>query len=324
MSQTRRALMFGAMAMPLLAACGGGDDHIELSTPPQSIARTASNAGLTALLAAADKAGLSATLESAATSVTVFAPTNAAFGNLATALGFADATAMVTALPAAALRSILEYHVLGAPRDAAALASGGATQATLYSFGGAAATLGVGTTGGVSLRDAVLTSARVTTADVRATNGIVHIIDKVLVPPGVLNLVQMAQANPDFSSLVGAVASRGLVAALSAPGPQTVFAPTNAAFTAAGALIATLTPDQVSTVLTYHVVGAQVLSSGIPFGTPVATLATPRTITITAGPAPAIASIADSTATAARIVAVDIRASNGVIHVIDKVLVPTL
>ena len=64
-------------------------------------------------------------------------------------------------------------------------------------------------------------------------------------------------------------------------------------------------------MLTYHVLGSQVLSTGIPVGTPVTTVAAPRQITITAGPAPS------------RIVAVDIRASNGVIHVIDKVLIPS-
>jgi transforming growth factor-beta-induced protein len=317
---TRRTLLVTALpSLALLAACGGGDDE----EPRPTIAQAATSAGLTALLAAADKAGLTATLQNASAQLTVFAPTNTAFTAMATALGFASAEAMVAALPAAALRSVLEYHVLGAVRDAAALGAGGATQATLYQFGGAATTLGVTTTGGVQLRDAVLTSARVVTADVRASNGVVHVIDKVLVPPGVLNVVQMAQLNPDFSSLVAAVASRGLVPTLSAPGPLTVFAPTNAAFTAAAAVVATLTPAQVTTVLGYHVVPAQVLSSGIPFGTPVGTLAGSSTITITAGPAPTIAQIADSTATRARIVAVDIRASNGVIHVIDKVLVPS-
>jgi transforming growth factor-beta-induced protein len=274
-------------------------------------------------VAAANKAGLVPTLESPSTNVTVFAPNNTAFGNLATALGFASADALVAALSPATLRSILEYHLVAGQRDAAALTTGGATQNSLYTFEGAAARLGIVTSGGVQVRDAVLTNARVVTADVRASNGIVHVVDKVLVPPGVLNIVQMAQANPDFSSLVGAVAARGLVPTLSGAGPLTVFAPTNAAFTAAAATIATLTPDQVSTVLSYHVLATQVLSSGIPFGTPVTTFAAPRTITITAGPAPAIASIADSTAVPAAIVAVDIRASNGVIHVIDKVLIPS-
>ena len=310
--------MLAALSVALVTACGGSDDH-----PPPTIAAVAGTAGLTALVAASTKAGLVPTLNDPAANLTVFAPTDAAFTTLATTLGFATATAMVEALPAATLASILQYHVVGARRTAADLTAAAGTQPTLYNFAGAATRLTVGTTGGVTLTDAVLTSARVTQADVGASNGVVHVIDKVLVPPGVLNVVQMAQLNPTFSSLVSAVVSRELVPTLSGAGPFTVFAPTNTAFTAAAAAIATLSPAQVSTVLTYHVLGAQVLSTQIPFGTAVTTLATPRTITITAGPAPAIASIADSTATPARITAVDIRGSNGVIHVIDKVLIPS-
>jgi uncharacterized surface protein with fasciclin (FAS1) repeats len=316
--RTGRRLL-AALGVALVAACGGSDDD----HPPPTIAQVAGTAGLTALVAASTKAGLVPTLNDPAVTLTVFAPSDAAFTSLATTLGFASATAMVDALPAATLASILQYHVLAARRSAADLTAAAGTQPTLYNFAGAATRLSVGTTGGVSLTDAVLTTARVTQADVGASNGVVHVIDKVLVPPGVLNVVQMAQLNPAFSSLVGAVVSRGLVPTLSGAGPFTVFAPTNTAFTAAQAVIAGLTPDQVSTVLTYHVLGSQVLSSQIPFGTPVTTVATPRSITITAGPAPAIASIADSTATPARITSVDIRASNGVIHVIDKVLIPS-
>ncbi len=310
--------MLAALSVALVAACGGSDDH-----PPPTIAAVAGTAGLTALVAASTKAGLVPTLNDPAANLTVFAPTDAAFTTLATTLGFATATAMVEALPAATLASILQYHVVGARRTAADLTAAAGTQPTLYNFAGAATRLTVGTTGGVTLTDAVLTAARVTQADVGASNGVVHVIDKVLVPPGVLNVVQMAQLNPTFSSLVSAVVSRELVPTLSGAGPFTVFAPNNTAFTAAAAAIATLSPAQVRTVLTHHVLGAQVLSTQIPFGTAVTTLATPRTITITAGPAPAIASIADSTATPARITAVDIRGSNGVIHVIDKVLIPS-
>jgi uncharacterized surface protein with fasciclin (FAS1) repeats len=308
-----------ALGIAFLAACGGSDDH----PAPVTIAETATNARLTALVAAATKAGLVSTLASPTSNLTVFAPTDAAFNTLATTLGFRDALALVDALPAAALQQILQYHVVAGRATAANLAAGPATQTTLLGTGASATQLGVSTTGGVSLTDAVLTQARVTQADVGASNGIVHVIDKVLVPPGVLNLVQMAQLNPNFSTLVGAVVSRNLQGTLSGAGPFTVFAPTNAAFAAIQTTVASLTPAQLSTVLTYHVLGSQVLSSGIPFGTPVTTVAAPRTITITAGPAPAIASIADSTSTPARIVAVDIRGSNGVIHVIDKVLIPS-
>jgi transforming growth factor-beta-induced protein len=299
-----------------VSACGGGDDP--------DIAEVAQARGLSALLAAATKAGLADELADNSARLTVFAPTNAAFNTLATQLGFADANAMVTALPASALASILSYHVLPTVKGAAALtAAGNAPQATIYSFSGAAATLGLNTAGGVRLTDAALTTASVTTADIDADNGVVHVIDKVLVPPGVLNVVQMAQVNPAFSSLVGAVSGAGLAGALSGTGPFTVFAPTNDAFNAIAGVLPTLTPYQVSTVLTYHVVGSQVLSSQIPFGQPVATLAG-QSITINAATAPLVASITDTTTTPAGITAVDVRASNGVIHVIDKVLLPAL
>jgi len=309
-----------AAAVFALAACGGGHDE----PAPVSIAQTASNNGLNALVAAATKAGLVPTLSAANANLTVFAPTDVAFTAMATSLGFSSATAMVDALPAAALSNILQYHVVAGRRTATELSAGGATQTTLYAFAGSATRLAVAPTGStLGLTDSVLTQARVATPNVDASNGIVHVIDKVLVPPGVLNIVQMAQLNPAFSSLVTNVAARGLVPTLTGAGPFTVFAPTNDAFTAIASTIATLTPAQVTTVLTYHVLASQVLSTGIPFGTRVTTVAAPRTITITAGPAPNIASIADSTVVPSRITAVDIRASNGVIHVINKVLIPS-
>jgi uncharacterized surface protein with fasciclin (FAS1) repeats len=304
----------------IVSACGGSDHDEE---PAGNIVTIATNANLTALLAAATKAGLADELSDGSARLTVFAPTDAAFNTLATRLGFADAGAMVTALPAEALASILSYHVLPTRLNASQLGSGGTTQATIYSFAGSAATLGIDASSGVRVTDAVLDQATVTTADVRATNGIVHVVDKVLVPPGVLNVVQMAQANPSvFSALVGAVVAADLATTLSGAGPFTVFAPTNTAFAAAPA---GLTIPELTTVLTYHVLADEVLSSelGPVFGTPVTTVAG-QDITINAGTAPVIATITDTTATPGTITAVDVRASNGVIHVIDKVLIPSL
>ena len=325
----RHFLKFAALAVigSVVSACGGSDDHD--SQPAGTIVQVAEAGGLSYLLAAATKAELADELSAASTAgLTVFAPTNAAFNTLATQLGLADGPALVAALPKEALASILSYHVLPARKSAADLSSGVATQATIYSFEGSAATVRINTTAGVSIGDAVLTEARVTTANVAATNGVVHIVDKVLVPPGVLNVVQMAQANPAaFSTLVGAVASAGLVPTLSSTTDPlarfTVFAPTNAAFEAIASTVAGLTPTQLSTVLTYHVLDSQVLSTAIPFGTPVTTVAG-QDITINAGTAPVIATITDTTATPATITVVDVRASNGVIHVIDKVLIPSL
>jgi len=308
----------GAAALAAgVSACGGGDDDEN-----RTIVDVARNNNFTALLAAADKAGLVGALNDRDARLTVFAPTDAAFGELATQLGFANAAAMVTALPASALASILSYHVLPSQELAAALIAGGPTQATIYSFESAPATLTLDTTGGVVITDAALAQATVTMPDVGASNGVIHVIDKVLVPPGVLNVVQMAQVNPAvFSSLVGAVVATGLDGALSdANATLTVFAPTNDAFAGAPG---GLTTQQLTTVLTYHVLSTQVLSTAIPFGQPVTTLAN-QDITIEVGTAPVIATITDTTATPAEIQAVDVRASNGVIHVIDKVLIPSL
>jgi transforming growth factor-beta-induced protein len=322
MKRTFLKIIAAAGVAALVSACGGSDHDDE---PTSNIAELATSAGLSSLVAAADKAGLVGALSDASARLTVFAPTNAAFDTLATQLGFANGPAMVTALPANALASILTYHVLPTRLNASQLSSGGATQPTLYGFGGSPATVAIAASGGtVRVGDAVLTQATVTAANQGATNGIVHVVDKVLVPPGVLNVVQMAQANPAaFSSLVGAVADANLAATLSGAGPFTVFAPTNAAFANAPS---GLTIPQLTTVLTYHVLADEVLSSelGPVFGAPVATVSGQSITILNNATAPAIATIDDTTTTNANITAVDVRASNGVIHVIDKVLIPTL
>ena len=312
-----------ASAAGLLAACGGSSDpHYG------NIADEAQKNTLSALLAAVSKAGIASSLTASNANLTVFAPTDAAFNTLATQLGYADATVMVNTLSAEALTKILQYHLLAGAKNADALKSGGASQATAYSFGGSAATLRVDTSSGVKLTDAALTTATVSTANVPASNGIIHVVDKVLVPPGVLNVVQMARVNPaTFSSLVGNVVKASLVETLSGTGPFTVFAPTDAAFTAASATVSTLSNAQLGYVLKYHVLGSQVLSTGIPFGSPVQTLntnllsgasAAAQTFTINNNPL----RITDTTASAASITNTDVRASNGVIHVIGKVLIP--
>ena len=305
----------------VLSACGGGDGG---TTSYGNLAEVAQKNNFPALLAAVNKAGIASTLTAPAANLTVFAPTDTAFGTLATQLGFANAGAMVTALSPSDLSKILTYHVVPGTKYAADLKAGGATQSTAYNFSGTPAKLALNTTSGVAITDAALATSKVASADVRADNGVIHVVDKVLVPPGVLNVVQMAQANPGaFSSLTGAVVAAGLAPTLSGAGPFTVFAPTNTAF--AGAPTGLTTP-QLTTVLLYHVLSGQVLSTGIPFGTAVPTLATTNLAGATV-PAQTITinnnlTITDTTATAANIAATDVRASNGVIHVIGKVLIP--
>ena len=311
----------GAVSLVLLlSSCGSSDDD----NNDGNLAEVAQKNGFAALLAAADKAGIASTLTAADADLTVFAPTDAAFGTLATQLGFANAGAMVTALSASDLSKILSYHVVPGERSAADLKGAGASLSTAYVFDGAAAKLALNTSTDVAITDAALATSKVITADLHADNGVLHGIDKVLVPPGVLNVVQMAQANPaTFSSLVAAVVATGLAPALSGTGPFTVFAPTNAAFASAPT---GPTTSQLTSVLTYHVLPAQVLSGDIPFGTPVATLNT-KTLGGATVPAQTITinrnlTITDTTAIAGNILTTDVRASNGVIHVIGKVMIP--
>ena len=307
----------------VLAACGSGSDD---PPPPGTIAEEATAGGFTALVAAADKAGLVPALSDASAGLTVFAPTDAAFQSLATKLGFADAAAMVAALDGPTLAKILQYHVLPSKKLAADLVAGGASQPTLYAFEGAPTKLSLDTSSGVSLGDAVLTSAAVTTPDVPASNGVIHVIDKVLVPPGVLTLVQMAQVNPSFSVLVDAVVTANLAATLGGAGPLTVFAPTDDAFAAAlGELGVTrdqlLADPALPDILRYHVVAGDVRAADVVALPKPAAVATVQGDSFTVG---ADLGITDGRARVARLLATDVFASNGVIHVIDKVLLPPL
>jgi uncharacterized surface protein with fasciclin (FAS1) repeats len=305
-------------ALATVAACGGGDDE----PPPGTIAQVATQGGFTALVAAADKAGLVPALSAANANLTVFAPTDAAFTALATRLGFASATAMVTALDGPTLAKILQYHVLPSIKLASDLTAG--TQATIYSFEGAAATLAISTTGGVKITDEVLNEATVTSANVPTSNGVIHVIDKVLVPPGVLNVVQMAQANPTFSVLVEAVVAANLVTTLSGTGPFTVFAPTDAAFTSAlGELNLTkaqlLASPDLAGILTYHTVAGNVRAADV------VALPKPAAVTTVQGETFSVGTtlgITDQRARSATLLATDVIASNGVIHVINNVILP--
>ncbi len=132
-------------------------------------------------------------------------------------------------------------------------------------------------------------------------------------------IVEIAVGNPDFSTLVAALQAAGLVEALSGEGPFTVFAPTNAAFAAlpAGTLDDLLKPenkDKLTAILTYHVVSGKVMAADVVTLTE-ATSLQGDTIAVSASDAGVKVDAANVTAT-------DIRASNGVIHVIDAVILP--
>lgn len=245
--------------------------------------------------------------------ITVFAPTDQAFK----AAGFANEAA-IKAADKTVISNILLYHVIGSLVPSSDIATKDNAEVTMLSNG---KTFVTKNSSGVSVN-----GAKVVTADLKAENGaIIHVIDAVLIAEN-KNIVALAQSNPNLSFLVAAVlrANEGatkVVDILSSTGPFTVFAPTNDAFKAAGfateAAIKAADPAFLATVLTYHVIGARVYSTNLTSGD--VTTAQGSKVSINATNA-TVKGVSNSTAS--KIIAVNISASNGVVHVIDSVLLP--
>lgn len=208
------------------------------------------------------------------------------------------------------LEEILLYHVLEGR-----VYSGDLTNGFFETLNGAAVEINLDN--GVMVND-----AEVIYADLNALNGVVHIIDGLLIPP-FMDIVEKAISfNPEeFNTLVAAVVEAGLVEALQGPGPFTVFAPTDAAFAELG-----ITPANVGSVtnlaeiLLYHVVEGRVFSDDLTTG-PVTTLLGQdiyidvNNLTIADNGSNELANLITA--------ALNVQATNGVIHVIDKVLLPS-
>jgi transforming growth factor-beta-induced protein len=297
--------MAAILAVTLFTACEKEDDNeTTKAVADMTIAEYAvSDPNFSTLVKALSKANLVGALSAEGT-FTVFAPTNAAFDALFKDLGISG----VEQLTAEQLTPILLYHVLGSEVKSSMIAEG--YVATLSPAQSSYMNINISLKGGVKLNK----NTSVTAADVDVKNGVIHVIDKVLLPPTV---VDHALANDNFSILVAAVVKAGLVETLMGNGPFTIFAPTNTAFEALFTQLGIngindLTADQLIPILKYHVVSGNVRSSGLTAGS-VPTLN--GNINVTLSPKPAIN-------TTTMIIATDVQASNGVIHVIDKVLLP--
>merc|ERR1711907_388810 len=165
-------------------------------------------------------------------------------------------------------------------------------------------------------------------ADNLASNGVAHIIDGVMLPPAKLeaekpNIVELAQSVDDLSTLVTAVAA-DLADTLSSPGPFTVFAPTNEGFAAlpAGTVDSLLKPEnkaQLADILTYHVLGSEVKSTDLKFFQSVPTVEGKNLHVIKYG---GKVKVGPSSKELKNVVAADNEASNGVVHIIDGVMLP--
>jgi uncharacterized surface protein with fasciclin (FAS1) repeats len=302
----RISLLLGALSMAVfMTGCGGGND-------PDIVQIAQSNPELSILVEAVSAAGLVDTLK-AKGPYTVFAPTNAAFASLLTELGVTKAQLLADK---ELLTSVLTYHVL-AGRIAKADVPLGKAITTVQ--GGI---FKIDSMGGVlKITDGRNRVSTITATDINAYNGVIHTIDKVILPAN-KTIVQAAQSLPDFSILVEAVVAADLQGTLSGTGPFTVFAPTNAAFAAALNELG-ITKDALfankallTKILTYHVVPGRVLKADVPVGVNISTVEG-ETFSINSS-----LQITDQRARMANIVATDVLTSNGVIHVIDKVILP--
>lgn len=237
--------------------------------------------------------------------LTVFAPTNDAFDNLFATVNPDDLTDQQVV-------GILLYHtILGAQIFAEDLEA----QQTVESGSEEALYITAGDEG-VTVNG----SSNVVTADVAGTNGVIHAVDTVLMPNAFLDVTGIAAKNYNLTSLVGVLADAGLVETLQGDGPFTVFAPTNQAFEDISEVLPTLTEDQVITTLLYHVLGAEVFSGDLATEQTVEML-NEQEVTITV--ADGMVEIEGEGSTAMVTVA-DLGGTNGVIHIIDTVLLPNL
>lgn len=287
-----------------VAACG--DDDPIASGPTDDITQiVAGTADVSTLGAALSAAGLTTSLQ-ADGPFTVFAPSNAAFD----ALGADVVAALLEPNNLELLRSVLTFHVVPGVGAFSGDLMDGQKVATLN---GDELTLGVSGSG------VTVNGARVTTADIEASNGVIHLIDAVLLPE--VDLVDKAILTEATQTLAAAVAAGGLVSTLKGAGPFTVFAPTNTAFEALGAdkLAVLLDPANqalLQKILTYHVIAGEVLEADLTDGAAVATVEGSTVKIDLSGPVPMV--------NGAGIIATDIAAKNGVVHLIDGLLAENL
>ena len=298
-------------------SCSSNEDEPVMSQTAYAIASR--DANLSSLKAAIDKAGLAQTLDGTGT-YTIFAPSNAAFATFLQANGFAS----LNDVPVAALKEILLNHVLASKVTSSEITTG---YVSTLAKGGASATRNLSmfinkTSSGVKINGV----ANVTTADIMATNGVIHKTDAVI---GLPTVVTHALANPNFTTLVAALTRSDMpnfvgILGGTAGSPFTVFAPTNGAF---GSLLTELglsglgdiPQATLESVLKYHVVaGANVASTDLVNNMTVTTFQGGTfTITTTGG-----AKIKDGQGRTTNIILTDVQCSNGIVHAIDKVLLP--
>jgi uncharacterized surface protein with fasciclin (FAS1) repeats len=285
------------------------DDAPVVAAPKDIVGVALADAQFSNLTDALTKAGLVATLQTAGP-FTVFAPNNAAF---------TKAGISVSAATKEALSPILLYHVLGAKVLAGDIKTG-QTEVGTAGTGGPKMYI-TKNANGVFING----NTKVTVTDVTASNGVIHVLDNVLIPPS-QDVFSIAELDKDkrFTTLVNLVKQTGLESTLKgATGSFTVFAPTNDAFTELFKTVnpATLTNDQIKNILLYHVfTTSRVFSSDLTNGD--ITMANGGKVTVDLTSGVAVKGKSNTATTTPKVVIANLLGTNGVVHAIDKVLLP--
>lgn len=298
-----------SMTLVLFSSCNEDDTP----TPdPNIVEVAASNNNFSTLVSAVQTAGLVPTL-SGTGPFTVFAPTNDAFNRFLTENGLTANELLASD----GLSETLTYHVVGASVPSSAVTAGKVTTVSGDPF-----YVSIAPNNEIWING----NTRITATDVQASNGIIHVLDNVITPP-TLNIAEIAiasttAAQPQFTQLVAALVRADLAGTFQGGFDDdfTVFAPTDAAFQDLYTTLGVTGVDQIpletlTAVLQYHVVPARAFSQDLREGASLPTLLTGQNLTVNL----ANLQINDSGLVAA---ALNIHATNGVIHVIDKVLLP--
>lgn len=281
--------------------------------PDPNIVQVASaNTNFSTLVAAVQTAGLAETL-SGTGPFTVFAPTNDAFNRFLSA----NSLTADQLLASNGLGETLTYHVVGASVPSSAVSAGKVTSVSGDPF-----YVSIAPNNEIWING----NAKITATDVAASNGIIHVLDYVITPP-TQNIAEIAiasstAAQPEFTQLVAALVRANLAGAFQGGFDDdfTVFAPTDAAFQNLYAALGVTSVDEIpletlTAVLQYHVVPARAFSQDLREGASLPTLLTGQNLTVNLSNL----QINDSGLVAE---ALNIHATNGVIHVINKVLLP--
>ena len=314
-----RIITIFLISLTTLQSCNNNDDE-NVEDVSTIVNLAVDSADLTSLVAALDRANLVSTLNGEGP-FTVLAPTNNAFAAFLSANNFNS----LEDVPVDILTKVLLNHVISGSLISTDLSTGYANTLATSAASQTPLSIYVDTSNGVKFNGVSSVSA----ADILAVNGVIHKVDEVI---GLPNIVTFATADPIFSTLVSALTRSDLttdfVGVLStdsatAPAPFTVFAPINDAFNRLLTELNLTSLSQIDeptldVVLKNHVVGgANVLDSNLTDNLTISTLGGDITADISGG-----ARLTDSSGRVSDIIATNVQANNGVIHAINKVILP--